>query len=109
MMTVPLIVATSAVATTISAPVIRWILTRSGILDFPNHRSSHSTPVPRAGGLACLVGLVGGVVVADAKGVALSWPAIAAAVFLCGVGFFDDVRSLPALPRLVMQVLAGGA
>ena len=39
----------------------------------------------------------------------MSWPAVTAAVALCVVGFVDDLKSLPAMPRLALQVLTGAA
>ena len=77
------------------------------MLDVPNERSSHSSPTPRGGGLACAVGIAVGLVAAASLGLALPWPQIAATFLLCAVGFADDVWSLPVAVRLSSQLAAG--
>lgn len=85
----------------------RWLLSRS-ILDIPNQRSSHAVPTPRGGGLA---------VVALVLLTALVWSALtqnwrqglvfsAAGLVIAVVGWLDDVRSLPARLRFLVQGLA---
>ena len=77
----------------------------------PNARSSHRAPTPQGGGVAVVV----------AWG-AIAWsPALlqdqggqlmavtAAALLLAVVGAIDDLRTLPAAARLVVQCLAVGA
>ena len=84
-------------------------------LAHPNARSSHQAPTPQGGGIAvisaailvnwCAVALQP-VVVADQ---ALQLVALTAAMILLAVvGAIDDVRSLGATPRLVMQCIAVG-
>lgn len=97
-------------ATLVSAPVVRRSMVSIGVLDRPNHRSSHTTVTPRGGGLACLVGVVAAVLVSLLlTDVDPPWTAVVAAVGLCVVGYADDRNSLPALPRLLAQVAAGVA
>lgn len=82
------------------------------ILDEPNHRSSHSRPTPRGGGIgvvtACIVGIAGAVALD------LLSPAAAGAL-ACGlpiavIGYIDDRRSLSARSRLLVQIAsAAGA
>jgi UDP-N-acetylmuramyl pentapeptide phosphotransferase/UDP-N-acetylglucosamine-1-phosphate transferase len=50
------------------APVVRTLMLRHGFLDIPNPRSSHTVPTPRAGGIACLGGLVATVTAAAIVG-----------------------------------------
>ncbi len=86
----------------------RAVLARYGVVDLPNQRSSHDTPVMRGGGAAVLV--------AAAIAAALStppqsapgfyWVALAGLV-LAVVSFLDDLRSLPQVIRLGVQ--AGAA
>lgn len=100
----------SFVGTLVSAPLVRRSMTRLGVVDRPNHRSSHTAVTPRGGGLACLVGATAAVVTSVAAGVlGLPWAAIGAAVGLCAVGYLDDQHSLPAAPRLLAQAGAGAA
>jgi len=79
------------------------------LLDLPGSRRSHTISTPRGGG----VGIVAAVLLACLM-VALLYPAatVAVSVFaagllmVAGIGWWDDHRSLPALPRLVVHLLA---
>lgn len=95
--------------TAISAPILRKRLLRSNLLDQPSHRSSHTVPVPRGGGLACIFGLTVGMIFAGASGAQVPWSATLIAVSIAVVGLIDDKYTLPALPRLGAQVLGGAA
>jgi UDP-N-acetylmuramyl pentapeptide phosphotransferase/UDP-N-acetylglucosamine-1-phosphate transferase len=86
--------------------LVRYALAR------PNARSSHRIPTPQGGGIA-VVGaslLVTGIVL-----LIQGWPGgtfaivAAAAVALALTGAVDDIRPLPAGPRLLLQTLAVGA
>ncbi len=82
----------------------------------PNARSSHQQPTPQGGGIAVVVvtlavawaavALLPGFL-QDQGGLFLA--ASAAAALLALVGAIDDIRSLPAAPRLALQCLAAGA
>jgi UDP-N-acetylmuramyl pentapeptide phosphotransferase/UDP-N-acetylglucosamine-1-phosphate transferase len=89
------------------APLVRSLMLRQGIIDVPNHRSSHSVPTPRGGGWACILGLLVASVVSAVRDVAVPWWVLAAALVLGVVGFLDDRRSLPAWIRLAAQVSTG--
>jgi UDP-N-acetylmuramyl pentapeptide phosphotransferase/UDP-N-acetylglucosamine-1-phosphate transferase len=79
----------------------------------PNARSSHRIPTPQGGGIAVTVAtlLAGGAAIAFAGTPALTIPftVFAACVFIAVVGFADDVRSLPVVPRLLLQAAAVAA
>jgi UDP-N-acetylmuramyl pentapeptide phosphotransferase/UDP-N-acetylglucosamine-1-phosphate transferase len=78
------------------------------VLDTPNQRSSHTRPTPRGGGVAIVAGFLIGLALWLANGGSLSPRALgwlAGAVLVAGVSFVDDLRSLPALPRLVTHLL----
>jgi UDP-N-acetylmuramyl pentapeptide phosphotransferase/UDP-N-acetylglucosamine-1-phosphate transferase len=78
-----------------------------GVLDIPNHRSSHIIPVPRGGGIACLAGVLGGLALASTQHQDVPWLAVSGAVLLAIVGFTDDRGALAAAPRLGAQVAVG--
>src|SRR5699024_9575822 len=92
------------------------LLGKRGVLDRPGERSSHDAPVVRGGGIAVLIGSsiasVGGALMLMASmstGDTL-FPMSAAlplaAAFAFGlVGFVDDLNSLSAIGRLVVQGL----
>ncbi|MCC6888608.1 MAG: glycosyl transferase [Hyphomicrobiales bacterium] len=79
----------------------------------PVARSLHRQPTPQGGGLGVVVATfvatwsaaaLGGPLTADA-----AWPLAlltASAALLLLFGLFDDIRGLPALPRLLIQALA---
>lgn len=104
-----LIATLAAVATFASTPIVRAVMIKRGVLDVPNHRSAHSDPVPRGGGIACALGIVSGAAVATLTGANVPWGAILASLALAGVGYLDDRLQLPVLPRLGAQVLVGAA
>jgi len=56
-----------------------------------------------------MAGVVGSCLVASALGHGPDWRVLAAAVVLGAVGFLDDVRGLPAVPRMAAQLLVGAA
>jgi UDP-N-acetylmuramyl pentapeptide phosphotransferase/UDP-N-acetylglucosamine-1-phosphate transferase len=81
----------------------------------PNARSSHSVPTPQGGGIAVM--LATAVCAAAAcvllplgdEALARLGVALGAALALAAVGAVDDVRSLSALPRLLVQFAAVAA
>ena len=87
-------------------------LLRRYALARPNARSSHETPTPQGGGIAVLGGAVlaiagaGFILGVDVWSLA---PALAAAAVLAVVGAVDDIRLLPAGPRLALQAVAVAA
>lgn len=80
---------------------------RLGLLDVPNERSSHVSSTPRGGGIGILAGVAAGLLVLLAAGIRLDRDL---AVLLAGiaviavVGAIDDLRSIRARYRLVVQV-----
>lgn len=99
----------STLATYASAPRVRRYLVAHNAYDIPNNRSSHKTPVPRGGGLACIAGIaVAAVAAADTH--QLKPRTLAAIGSLAFTGFIDDRSGHlhPAL-RLAAQAIAGAA
>ncbi|SER73153.1 UDP-N-acetylmuramyl pentapeptide phosphotransferase/UDP-N-acetylglucosamine-1-phosphate transferase [Pedococcus cremeus] len=97
----------SLLITLAAAPVVRWLLLHRGIIDVPNHRSSHTSPTPRGGGLACLLGVMVALVSAQVLGVRVPWLAAGAAIALGAIGFADDRAGLSPVVRLSGQVAGG--
>lgn len=97
------VVVVSAVLT----KLVRDAAHRRGLLDQPNHRSSHARPTPRTGGVA--------IAVAAALGwasyltwVGLSGPALVLAVgalLTSALGLLDDISTLRPAPKFVGQVV----
>ena len=86
------------------------LLGRFAVIDRPGPRSSHARPVTRGGGIGLLVGLLPSWAAASflPAGVASAtyFTLLAAAAALALVSFLDDLKSLPAVPRLLAQLVA---
>lgn len=101
-----------------AAALLSWLLASrvrlyalDKLVDIPNERSSHSSPTPRGGGLAILITVLGGIVLAGT----MRWITLDLALALAGggamitaVGWIDDHRDVPARIRFAVQVAAAG-
>jgi len=97
-----------AFATTVAlTPVTIRLGYRWGLVDQPNERKIHRTPIPRMGGVAVALGLVGSILV---NFILEDWMVaiLAAGSLLLIVGMLDDARELPAWSKLAAQVAAAG-
>jgi UDP-GlcNAc:undecaprenyl-phosphate GlcNAc-1-phosphate transferase len=102
---------TDAVLAFLAAAAIAWLLVpyaerlafRIGAIDPPKERGLHDRPMPRLSGLAIFAGVeVAGLIWLPHDGESRSILVGAAAI--AAVGVVDDVRGLPALPKLLGQV-----
>jgi UDP-GlcNAc:undecaprenyl-phosphate/decaprenyl-phosphate GlcNAc-1-phosphate transferase len=92
------VVVTGAEAVTI--PLLR----RAAIIDVPGHRSSHTVPTPRGGGIPIVAGLlVAAGIIGGANAIVFAF-AVAAFGLL---GFAEDLRGLTAGRRLILQAVGG--
>jgi UDP-N-acetylmuramyl pentapeptide phosphotransferase/UDP-N-acetylglucosamine-1-phosphate transferase len=85
---------------------LRWAPQRA--LDVPNERSSHSRPTPRGGGVVIVGGFLLGLGIWLATGGSLSPRAtgwLVGALLVASVSLVDDLRPLPATPRLVTHAV----
>jgi UDP-N-acetylmuramyl pentapeptide phosphotransferase/UDP-N-acetylglucosamine-1-phosphate transferase len=96
-------VAAAGVVACASTGLLATWLPRVGLLDVPNHRSSHARPTPRGGGLGVIAGVAAGLAVSP-PGSTLA-VGLVGALLLAAVGLVDDVRSLPATHRLAVQLV----
>jgi UDP-GlcNAc:undecaprenyl-phosphate/decaprenyl-phosphate GlcNAc-1-phosphate transferase len=88
----------------VTEPVTIRLLRRAAIIDVPGHRSSHTVPTPRGGGIAIAAGLlVAASLIGGAPATVFAF-AIAAFGLL---GFAEDMRGLTAGRRLVLQGACG--
>lgn len=95
------------------AAAIAWLLVpyaerlafRVGAIDMPKARGLHDRPMPRLSGLAILAGVeVAGWIWLPGDGESRS--ILIGAVAIAAVGVVDDIRGLPALPKLLGQIAA---
>jgi len=90
---------------------IRPLLLRHALAR-PNARSSHRVPTPQGAGIAVIAAtlVVAGAIIAYVGTIDLKIPVavFGASLFIATVGFADDVKSIPVLPRLILQAVAIG-
>jgi UDP-N-acetylmuramyl pentapeptide phosphotransferase/UDP-N-acetylglucosamine-1-phosphate transferase len=105
------VVAAALLSAGITWAIRPWLLQYA--LARPNARSSHRVPTPQGGGIAVVAATlaVAGTIAAYADAAASNIPVaiFAASLFMAMVGFADDIKSIPVLPRLILQTLAVGA
>ena len=91
---------------------IRPLLLRH-VLANPNARSSHRIPTPQGGGIAVIAAtlMVAGLIGVYAGPIQFAIPAavFGATLFIALVGLADDIKSIPVLPRLLLQGAAVAA
>ncbi len=85
----------------VSAPILRRVAFNLGVVDRPGPLKPQKKPVPYLGGVAVFAGLVVGVVASGRYELLLPY----GAALLLGVT--DDVRGLPAGPRLLAELVIG--
>lgn len=91
----------------------RLLLTKSDTFDVPNHRSSHSRPTLRGGGLAPMSGVLITILLlmmwpSDGESTKLGLLIFAAAVLSGCIGLWEDLRGIPARLRALCQAIIGG-
>ena len=90
-------------------PAIKPLLQRYALAR-PNARSSHRVPTPQGAGIAVISAALA---VSGTAAVVLGFPApvvlFGSTFFIALVGMADDIRSIPVLPRLLLQAVAVGA
>jgi len=74
---------------------------RAAFLDRPTLRSNHQAPTPRGGGIAVVMALIIGLLIAD-----INYAIIIAMFLLAAISLLDDLIGVPPLVRLLVQVLA---
>lgn len=91
----------------------RSFLVRVGAFDVPNHRSSHNVRTLRGGGIGALTAFVVCIFIVgfgnplwgiDLSG---SMAVLSAAVLIGFVGFWEDLKGIPALIRALLQLSIG--
>ncbi len=88
------------------------IADKCNIIDKPNERSSHSTIVLRGGGIIFAISMIVWQIWLMVQGewrmVEQYLPFMCGLILICGVSFWDDVKSLPDRVRLITQFLSMG-
>ena len=84
------------------------IADKCNIIDKPNERSSHSTIVLRGGGVIFSLSMIVWAILMMVQGNAIAQylPFLCGLVLICGISFWDDVRSLPDSLRMAVQIIS---
>lgn len=89
-----------------ATPIVRVLAQKIGAVDVPkDERRLHKEPIPRLGGLAIFYGFIVAVlcfveITTAVRGV------IIGAVIIVTLGVVDDVKPLPAMLKLIVQIFA---
>lgn len=90
------------------SPAVRRLLVERGTMDVPNQRSSHTEPVPRGGGLACLAGVACGIATTGSHA-HIDRRVVFGIASLAALGLADDQSGhLDPRLRLALQTVSGG-
>ena len=106
-----------AVSAFLGAALVSWFLTgamrryalRSELLDVPNERSLHRTPIPRGGGVAVVLVTLAGLTTAGLLSkipADVAWALGGGGALVAAVGWLDDRRSVSARVRATVHAAA---
>jgi Fuc2NAc and GlcNAc transferase len=101
------LMAVTAVAAFTLTGAILWLAKKLAVLDVPNDRSAHTVPTPRGGGIAFVMVITTALAVLLAAGyypAELLMPLISCSVAIAALGLWDDISSLSAKFRLLLQI-----
>lgn len=99
----------AALGTALLIWAIRPLLVRYALAR-PNARSSHKVPTPQGAGIAVVAATIAVAAIAllatNSGGLHLIFVTFGAAILLAVVGAVDDLRTVPVVPRLLLQSAA---
>jgi len=91
-----------------ATPLVKSLAYKVGAIDVPkDNRRMHKTPIPRLGGLAIFIAFLFSVIIfvdidRQMQGILLG------AVMIVVLGVMDDIMTLRALPKFLVQIAAAG-
>ncbi|MBU2063519.1 MAG: undecaprenyl/decaprenyl-phosphate alpha-N-acetylglucosaminyl 1-phosphate transferase [Candidatus Omnitrophica bacterium] len=85
-------------------PIIRRIALYFKIVDIPEKRKMHTTPVPLLGGFAVYIGIIVTFLLFPESFRSI-WPVLVGATVILYLGVLDDIRGLSAKIRIYVQLL----
>lgn len=96
----------AAVISFAATPFVKKIAISVGAIDIPkDNRRMHKTPIPRLGGLAIFIAFVVSVLLFAEIGREMRGILIGALIIVT-LGVLDDIHSLKALPKFLVQIFA---
>ncbi len=111
-----LVLLVAAAVTFLVTPSVRRLAVRIGAITAVRERDVHTTPIPRLGGLAMLVGLAVALLFASRMPFLArvfttdgrAWAILGGAAIVCLLGVADDIWDLDWMTKLAGQILAAG-
>jgi UDP-GlcNAc:undecaprenyl-phosphate GlcNAc-1-phosphate transferase len=92
--------------TFVATPFAKILAKKVGAIDIPkDDRRVHTSPIPRLGGLAIYLGFIVSVLFSVRITERILGLLIGATIIVI-MGFFDDIKPLPAKAKLVVQIIA---
>jgi len=91
-----------------ATPLVKSLAYKVGAIDVPkDNRRMHKTPIPRLGGLAIFIAFLFAVIIfgkidQQMQGILLG------AIMIVVLGVLDDIMTLRALPKFLVQIAAAG-
>lgn len=101
-----LTIGTTAIISFVATPIVKAIAPKIGAMDIPKDaRRVHDHPIPRLGGLAIFIAFLIGVLIyvdldLQVRGILIG------TVIIVILGVIDDIVSLPALLKFIVQIIA---
>ena len=98
----------------LSCMICHFMVKRIRIIDIPNDRSSHDTPVPKSGGIVIVITFLLGVIAIYLLGdVTLIhdryfFGFLISALFVAGISLYDDITDKSPFFKLASHILAAG-
>lgn len=96
--------------TLVTTPLAKKISTKVGAIDYPKDRGVHVKPMPRMGGIAIVLGFLITVLVLyrfeQAMDIRQFAGFVAGAVIIVVLGIIDDIKTLRAKHKLLVQIVA---
>ena len=86
----------------------RQLALKYGIMDVPNERSSHKTPIPRGAGITFFLSfnlVLAALVQQDILTLKYTFPVFLGGPVIMLLGYWDDISSIPAGVRLAVHML----
>jgi len=96
----------------ISVFLCRAMLHRFQIMDIPNERSLHDSPIPRSGGVSIVVTFIIGIVIIflfSRSILFIKWHflgIVISTLLIAGISLYDDIKSKSYTTKLIAQFLA---
>lgn len=90
----------------ITTPVVKSLAQKMGAVDVPkDNRRMHDHPIPRMGGMAIFLGFLFSALIFIPLSVPMRGMLLGGVIIVI-LGIFDDIYALPALPKLLVQIVA---